>query len=77
MTLRVPIMVGDQQIGLIAIGRTAQRHADIDLYHYRWEVDIDGGPAPTHLKGGLDHNYSDGALELIRKVLDAATLKGD
>lgn len=43
--------VNGNQIGLIAIGHTAQRRADIDLYHYRWEVDIDGGP---HLTGGLD-----------------------
>lgn len=74
MALTVPIMVNNQRIGGIAIQRTAPFHADIDVYHYKWEIHMDGD-APCHYRGSVEHTYSDGALELIRKVLDAATLK--
>lgn len=80
MSLIVPIMVNDTTIGNIVIHRTIPLKDGLDVYPYDWVVEMNGNSNHALLKASgvqLWHNYSDGALELLRKVLDLATLRTD
>lgn len=70
--LNVSIKVEDTNIGHIVVVRSSPLSPGVDTYRYRWDVAVEGGPNRAGV--GLEHNRSDGALELLRKVLDRATL---
>lgn len=79
MSLWFPIMINDHRIGLVNITRQEQyQNADTN-HEYRWTADYFAPPAylgdtPTeqlHKEGTLTHQYDDGAMELIAKVMAA------
>jgi len=65
------LMVNGDQIGIIEIQRVEPLHVNHSTpAKYRWSVRINGNtysPPPGEL---IEHQRSEGAIALIRKVLD-------
>lgn len=67
----LPIMINDDVIGHIYARRLEPLSPGRKTYHYDWSVDVD----PVHREGGgLEHVRNDGVLELVKKILERATL---
>lgn len=71
MTLRVPFWVNDVKIGEVEISRTFSDLTGPGIHRYVWYLRTwtDGGQPYAH-SSIVDHRESDGALALIRTVLD-------
>ncbi|QNL30806.1 hypothetical protein SEA_ESTES_97 [Mycobacterium phage Estes] len=75
MSLIMPMMIGHQTIGSIVISRL-EKLSDKDTYLYEWEVFMKEGrtlrgdrPQEYHT-GTVEHDYDDGAVKLIQKVME-------
>lgn len=75
MSLIVPIMINSTTIGALVINRTEKlRSGKGDTHHYQWELAMNGGKTlrgergPEYYGGTIEHSYSDGAVQLIKKV---------
>lgn len=62
MTLWAPLMVNDHRIGVIEIRRLA---GDGGVCEYAWHVEVN---SERH-DGRIRHDYADGALVLVGRVL--------
>lgn len=72
MALWARVMVNSQSIGLIeaqCVSTNRPQPPVVDAeYEYDFKVQVNG----TVVSGTLTHRYGDGALALMRKVLDRA-----
>lgn len=77
MSLWFPIMINNTQIGGVNIHRLDKFKEGRHIYKYAWEANITHtpdrpGPATAGYQcasGTLDHDYRDGAMVLIGKVM--------
>ncbi|QUU29286.1 hypothetical protein SEA_SLIMJIMMY_85 [Mycobacterium phage SlimJimmy] len=77
MSLIMPIMINDTTIGSLVIRRTEKlrNNRRNDVHLYEWELSMKGGKTlrgerePEIYAGAVEHSYSAGAVELIKKVM--------
>ena len=74
MSLILPIMVHSKTIGALTISRMELLEPGGGEYTYTYELcmndtpDLLGKRRPQIAEGVVKHNYTDGAVELIKKV---------
>lgn len=75
MSLIMPIMINDSTIGALTIHRLKMFDGHGE-YEYEWELcmhdkpDLMGNRRPYYTGGTVVHSYADGALALIKKVME-------
>ncbi len=77
MSLIVPLLVNAKRIGSIIISRLDCQASGVNTYAWLIEMIPRPGEAEVLLTGEIDHNYEDGALSLLSKVLDEAGVRVD
>ncbi|QNJ56896.1 hypothetical protein SEA_REINDEER_86 [Mycobacterium phage Reindeer] len=78
MSLIMPIMINNTTIGALTISRTEKlrNNKKNDVHHYEWELYMKGGETLRGTResesyaGTVEHAYSDGAVQLLKKVLE-------
>lgn len=72
MTLRVPFWVNDVKIGEVEISRTFSDLTAPGVHRYVWELSTWNSRGQRYKHSSIvDHREADGALALVRMVLDA------
>ncbi|AER26129.1 hypothetical protein SSEA_SKINNY_90 [Mycobacterium phage Skinny] len=77
MSLIMPIMINNTTIGALTIHRTQRlrNNRKDDVHTYEWELFMKGGKTlrgerdAESYAGTVEHSYSAGAVELIKKVM--------
>lgn len=72
----MPIRINETTIGCLTIGRLSPLGDERDEYQYIWELamndapDLRGRTRPDVQRGNVRHDYNDGAVALIKKVME-------
>jgi hypothetical protein len=72
--MRIPLLLDNEQLGHIEIGRTRTGADGVHTYH--WTVHADNHPHGLKSSSILQHRESDGPFVLLHKVLDAYHTSG-